>query len=104
MNYSDYRKSDDLEEIRTLIRTTCLDGSKIGHTSSPIWLEGKEMAEICRKLKIVCVELHSACPSNRYRSNIQIVLPSPKHKISVDDKVFKLLFYKDILITLIRKY
>ena len=37
--------------------------------------------------RVVCVELHSACASNRGRSHVQVVLPHPDHVLSPNDRV-----------------
>jgi hypothetical protein len=54
---------------------------------APIWAGDFEISEIAALKNIVCVEFHSKTTSNNYRSNVQIVLPSPTHKIGIDDEV-----------------
>jgi len=73
--------------------TTFCQGLERGSSMSPIWLEEWETAKILawysavRGEKVVCVELHSKCVSNRQRSHVQVVLPEPNHRLGPDDQV-----------------
>jgi len=92
-----------LDDAKVKVMTSFCQGLELGSSMSPIWLEEWETAKIlawysaAQGSNIVCVELHSKCVSNRQRSHVQVVLPSPDHCIGPDDQVFVLFLLLELL-------
>lgn len=86
-NRADYLKAVSLEDAKWRLQLSYGQGLKLGYPMSPVWVEAWEATVFCASLNVVAVEMHSACPSNGGLSEIQVILPSPRHVLGLDDKV-----------------
>jgi hypothetical protein len=92
-NRSGYLAATNLADARIRVAVPFDLGRKLGYSMSPVWLEEWETSIICRNEGVACIEFHSACNSNGYRSHIQVVLPNPPPRpgqplvLSLDTKV-----------------
>jgi hypothetical protein len=74
-NRSCYIAATTLEDAKLRVAVPFDKGRKLGYSMSPVWLEEFETSVACAKAGVACLEFHSACASNGWRSHMQIVLP-----------------------------
>lgn len=75
-NRSGYIAATNLEDAKLRVAVPFDKGRALGYSMSPVWLEEFETSVTCAHADVACLEFHSACASNGWRSHMQIVLPS----------------------------
>jgi len=75
-NRSGYIAATSLEDAKLRVAVPFDKGRALGYSMSPVWLEEFETSVACAHADVACLEFHSACASNGWRSHMQIVLPS----------------------------
>jgi len=75
-NRSGYIAATSVEDAKLRVAVPFDKGRALGYSMSPVWLEEFETSVACAKAGVACLEFHSACASNGWRSHMQVVLPS----------------------------
>lgn len=86
-NQSDYNRAVSYEHAIEMVATSYQAGIEQGNSMSQVWLEERETSIIAGKKGVVIVEFHNASASNQGRSHVQVIRPSPRHVLRIDDQV-----------------